>query len=293
MGVYPQIQQAANVLEMLEQNQAENNAQYRQNQQQIEQADSATQAKILANQQGQVSEASASVFLSQYGENVLTEQVRRLRKRGSSNKYAKDFQERLREAGVPDEVIFDTRIRVKTGANAGMANPVLRSQLFQEGLTLMRLPGVNGRWFLENLIANKYGSNAVDKALLPQGAESEPQQRRQAIMENGDFGQGIMLPVAPEDAHYEHLQEHLKPLAGIMQQFQQTGQVAPEQATALAITIEHSGQHMAYLQQDDTSKEQFQEIAPQFRLIQSMTRGILTRMNSQENGQQPISAMTG
>lgn len=298
LAVYPQLQGAQNVLEMLEQNQAENNSQYRQNQQQIAESDTATQANILANQQGQVTEAQASTFLAQYGDNILREQFRRLRMKGNKNEDAKTFVRRLKDRGIPDEVIHEADIRVRTGANAGMANPVLRTQIFQEGLALMKLPGVNARWFLENLIANKYGANAVAQALLPEGADSEPVQRRQAIMENVDFGQGIMLPVAPTDAHYEHIQEHLKPLAGIVGAFKQNGQIAPEQASALAITIEHAGMHMTYLSQDETSKDRFQELKGGFSLIQSMARGILTQMQAaNQNGQQgapaPMTAMTG
>ncbi len=293
LDVYPQLQGAQGVLEMLEQNQAENNSQYRQNQSQIAESDTATQANILANQQGQVTEAQASTFLSQFGENILAEQFRRLRMRGNKDEDAKKFVKRLKARGVPDEIIFDAETRVRTGANAGMANPVLRTQIFQEGLALSRIPGVNGRWFLENLIANKYGSDAVEKALLPEGAESEPVQRRQAIMENVDFGQGIMLPVAPSDAHFEHVQEHLKPLAGIVQGFRQNGQVTPEQASALVIALEHTGQHMAYLQQDDTMKAEFQQVSPDFRMIQSIARGILTKMQGQTQGQQSVAAMTG
>ncbi len=284
LAVYPQLQGAQGVLEMLEQNQAENNSQYRQNQMQIAESDTATQANILANQQGQVTEAQASTFLSQFGENVLAEQFRRLRMRGNKDEDAKKFVKRMRDRQVPDEIIFDSEVRVRTGANAGMANPVLRTQIFQEGLALSRLPGVNGRWFLENLIANKYGADAVDKALLPEGEESEPVQRRQAIMENVDFGQGIMLPVAPTDAHFEHVQEHLKPLAGIIQGFRQNGQVTPEQASALVIALEHTGQHMSYLQGDETMKAEFQQVAPDFRLIQSVARGIITKMQSHRSG---------
>ncbi len=285
LAVYPSIQGAASILEMLEQNQAENNSQYRQNQVQIAESDTATQANILANQQGQVTEAQASTFLSQFGENILAEQFRRLRIKGSRDEDAKKFVKRLKERGVPDEIIFDSEVRVRTGANAGMANPVLRTQLFQEGLALSRMPGVNGRYFLENLIANKYGADAVDKALLPEGEASEPVQRRLAVMENTNFGQGVPLPVAPSDAHFEHIEEHLKPLAGILQQYEQTKQVSPEQAATLAITTEHTGMHMTYLAQDETMREQFSQLKGQFSLISSMTRGILTKLqaDSQQN----------
>ena len=287
LNVYPQIDQASKVMERLQQNQAENNSQYRQNQQQIAESDTATQANILANQQTQITEASASVFLAQYGESILKEQVRRLRIKGSKDQDAVAFVRRLKERGVPDEIIYKKEMRVRTGANAGMANPVLRAQMFQEGMALSKLPGVNGRWFTENFIANRFGANAVGKAMLPEGADSEPVQRRQAVMENADFGQGVPLQVAPSDAHFEHIQEHLKPLAGILQQYEQTQQVTPEQAATLAITTEHAGMHMTYLSQDETMKQEFQSMKGQFSLISSMTRGILTQFKNQQQQGQP------
>lgn len=294
MSVYPQLQAASGVMQMLESNQSENNSLYRQQQQQIENSDTATQANILATMQGQLSEASASIYLSQVGENIFTEQVRRLRKKGNRTEDAKKFVRRLKDRGVPDEVIHDIDIRVSTGANSSMANPAIRAQMFQQDLALMNLPGINSRWFLENLIANKYGAYAVTKALLPEGQDSQPVQRRQAIMENADFGQGIVLPVAPADAHYEHIQEHLKPLSGIVQAFKQSGQISQDQVPALIITIEHTGQHLAFLEQDETQREQFQQVKADFTLVSSIARGILTRMKSQgPSGPQPVSVMTG
>lgn len=292
LNIYPQIQQAAGVIEMLSGNQSENNSLYRQQEQQIAKSDTATQANILANMQGELSAASAAIYLSQVAENIYTEQVRRLRIKGSEDKDAAKFVKRLRAKGVPFEVIYDADIRVKTGANAALANPALRAQMFQQDLALMNIPGVNSRWFLENLIANKYGSYAVGKALLPEGVDSNPAQRREAMMENSSFGQGIELPVAPEDAHFEHIEEHLKPVEGILQQFQNTQQVTPEQIAALTVTLEHTGMHMTYLQKNDAMKAQFQMVNPRFRVAQSMVRGILTRMQSQTQGPQPM-ALTG
>lgn len=288
LNVYPQIQAAAGVIEMLENNASQNNALYRQQQQQIQQSDTATQAEILATMAGQLSEASAAIFLSQVGENIFSEQMRRLRKKGSKDEDAKRFVERMREKGVPDEVIFKKRIRVKTGANASMANPALRAQMFQQDLQLMNVPGVNGRWFLQNMIANKYGSQAVSKALLPEGAQSNPLQRREALIENNLFGQGQPLPVDPSDAHFEHIEEHLGPLEGIIGAFQRQGNITPEQTAALALGTEHTGEHMGYLQRNETMKAQFQQVLPRFRVVQSTARGILTRMQSQQQGPSPV-----
>lgn len=279
--VYPPFQTATSLLAMLENNESENNSLYRQQNSQIAQSDTATQANILATMQGQLSESSAALFLAQYSQ-AIAEQVRRLRIKGSKNDDAKKFQRRMKERGVPDEIIFDKEIRVRTGANSGMANPALRAQKFQQGLQLMNQPGVNGRWFLEGYIAELYGSHAVDKAMLPEGEASAPVQRRQAQMENVDFGQGVMLQVAPSDAHAEHLEEHLKPAASIVTNFKQTGQISKEQAASLGITMEHAGQHMAFLQKDETQKQKFQALLPDFRGIQALTKGILMQLNKEQ-----------
>jgi hypothetical protein len=284
LNVYPQIQPAMAVMDMLSRNRDQNNSIYTEssNQQQIENTDTATQAKILTAMQGQMSEASAAIFLAQVGENIYTEQVRRLRMPNSDDPDAKAFVRRLRERNVPEEVIFNTPVRVKTGANSGMANPILMAQKYQEGLALSQMPGVNQRWFLENFIAYKYGAQSIQKALLPEGVDSNPIQRREAIMENSDLGQGQELPVAPEDAHFEHIEEHLKPIMGMVQQFQQTQQLSPEQITALTIGIEHTGQHMSYLANDETKKDKFQAVRAPFMLAQSVIKGILTKMQQQQ-----------
>lgn len=290
MAVYPQIQASMAAIQSVGNNELSNNSIYQEQQQQIEETDTATQAKLLAAMQGEAKQTSAAIFLAQYGENVQTEEVRRLRRKGNRNEDAKRFVERLKDKGVPEDIIFNARLRVKTGANSGMASPALQAQLFQEGLALSKLPGVNGAWFLKNYIAYKYGASAIQpgQALMPEGAESMPAQRRQADMENAIFGGGMMLPVAPEDAHYEHLQEHLKPLAQIEDQFKQTGQLAPEQLAAMTITLEHSAQHMGYLQADESMKEEFQQVVPLFRSLQNTAKQILSVIQKQQRGPVPV-----
>ena len=292
MTVYPQFQQGMGVVAMLDQNAASNNSLYREQQQQIENTDTATQAKILAAMQSETSAASASIYLSQVGENIFTRQVEILRRRGNTNKDAKDFVARMRALKVPDEVIFDARIRVKTGANAGLANPAVRSQKFQQGMALRNMPGINTRWFLENFIANEYGAAAVNKALLPEGQMGDPAQTNEATIENNMFGQGQPMQVVPEDNHYLHLQVHLEPLKQLAGMAQAGQQLSPEQLTALTIGVEHSSGHMQYLSQDETMKEQFMEVRPIFAQISSITRGILMAQQKQQAqmpppGQQP------
>ena len=45
------------------------------------------------------------------------------------------------------------------------------------------------------------------------------------------------------------------------------------------------GEHMSFLQKDETKKDAFNELLPQFRLLQNITKGLL--MNMQKQQQQP------
>jgi len=286
INTYPQFNQGFSVLEMLSNNQAENNSLYREQQMQISSTDTATQAKILAAQAGEMQETSASIYLAQVGENIYEQCMKRLRKKGSTNEDAKKFQKRCLLKGVPEEVLFKAHIRVKCGAAAGIANPMMRAMAFQEGLQLASMPGVNARFFLEGLIANRYGSRAITKALLPEGVDSEPAQRRQAMMENSDFGQGMPLPVAPTDAHFEHADEHLKPLDAKLAQSKRTGELSKDSLTAMLMAMEHTGIHVQFLKSDETKADKFRNISSRFTTVQAALRGEIARLERQNREMQ-------
>jgi hypothetical protein len=290
---YPQFSQGLNVIEMLEQNNAENNSIYREQQQQVGETDTATQAKILASMQSDQTEASMSIYLAQVGENIFSQCFERLR-RSSSDPDAKKFRKRAKAKGVPNDVLNDGDILVRTGASANMANPAVRAMKFQQAMAFSNRAGWNTRWFDEQYIADQFGSNAVGKALLPEGENSMPMQRRQAMMENGDFGQGMLLPVDPSDAHPEHIDEHLKPIEGILQQYTQGGgKIDQSKVPAMVIAMEHTGQHFQFLEQDETKKAAFQALYPRFTKIQSVLRGILSRLQKQQQQAQLQQQMGG
>ena len=287
MATYPQFAQGIQILDMLEQNQASNNSLYREQQQQIRQTETATQAKILAAQQGDVTEASMSIYLSQVGENIFEQCFSRLRK-ASGDADSKKFRKRAKERGIPDEVLNKADIRVTTGTMAGLADPAVRAMVFQELLQVSNMPGVNQRWILENFFATRLGSRSVRYALLPEGVNSNPLQRRQAIMENSDLGQGMSLPVDPSDAHVEHIEEHLKPLEAISQAYQQSGgQIDQERVPAMVMAIEHTAQHFQAMEGDETKKGAYKALWPRFSQAQSIARGILTQMQREQAQTQP------
>lgn len=293
---YPAYSQGLQVVEMLEQNNSSNNSIYRQQQQQINQSDTATQAKILAAQQGEVMEASMAIYLSQVGENIFAQCLERLRKKGNTHPDAKRFKERCIDRGVPKKVLEESYLQVKTGASAGLANPALRAMKFQQGLALSAVPGVNSRWFLENYISNEYGSDAAQpgNALLPVGENSEPMQRRQALMENTNFASGFPLPVDPSDAHVEHIEEHLKPMEMVVGQYTQSGgQINQEAIPGIVIGQDHTAKHLEYLKNDSTRKDAFKALNGRFQQVSSVIRGILTRLKAEEQAKQQAMSAAG
>jgi hypothetical protein len=289
MSVYPNLETAQNVINTLTQNQSENNGIYRDPSKQIAETETARQAVILANLSEEIGAATSSIYLSQIGESFFGETLRRLMASGNTDPDAVKFMRRLSERGVPAE-IGKVELTVKTGANPGTAGAALRDMIFKELLSLARMPGVNLRWILEQYFANKLGTQSVDKVLLPEGADSAPMQRRAAMMENAHFGQGIPLPVDPADSHFEHLEEHLKPLEQIVGKAKQSGQQPePDHLVLLQVAFPHIDAHFELLKADETMKDAYGQIWPKYSEIKSIANGIFTRL-AKEQEQQPQQA---
>lgn len=278
MTVYPQLGQAENIIALLERNQSENNAMYREQRQQIQDTDTATQANLLATMASEMGTATNSIYLAQLGENIHSECFRRLRRRGSQDPDALAFVRRCRERGIPLKVIHEAETTIKTGASASTASALVRDGIFRELMGLSNTPGFNRRWIQENYVANKLGAQAISRALLPEGAESEPQARKMAILENSALAQGIPLPVDPNEAHFEHIDEHMKPLEQIAARFKQTQQISPEQIAALSIALPHVQQHFQFLQQDETRKDAYKAVWPRFSAVMSIANGIMAKL---------------
>lgn len=289
ISTYPQFAQGLQVLEMLEANQAQNNSLYRQQQKQVADSQTATQATILAQMQGEVTEASMALILTQIGESYFAQMVKRLRKKGNTDSYAKDFVRRLRNKGVPDEVIFgnEVAVRVRCGTTAGMANPILRGQTILEVAGyLANKPEVNQRWIDEQFIANKLGSQAVNKALLPVDSESNPAARRMAKLENLAFGQGEEFDAAPSDAHVEHIDIHLRPVETAVDRLNQGAEYDAQSIGPHIIAVEHSGQHLTFLSKDETKKPLFIQMKARLTAVQSALRGVMANLQKQQQAMQ-------
>jgi hypothetical protein len=294
MAVYPQLQQSMAVIATLEGNQTQNNSLYRdQNQKQIGSTQTAKQAEILAAMQGEMNEASASMYLSQVGRNIFTEVVRRLRIRGSDNRDAKKFVERLKKAGVPEQVIFETEWIVETGASAGMASAAVRMNKAQQLVSMQNLPDMNGRAIRELFVTQIAGANGVKQFMMPAGGQSEPEQLREALQENNDFIQGMQLPAAPSDSHITHIPTHLQSAAQMVQATDQLvaqKQLPNQQAMrAILMNMAHTRQHFIYMEMDETRAQDRKVLWDQYSALDSKVKkfmAIIARAKQQAEQQQ-------
>jgi hypothetical protein len=279
---YPQLGDAKEVLAMLQQNENENNYTYsdagmRQN---IANTQTKGQADLIAAIGGDMETANDAIYLSQVGANILTEQIRRLCLKGNSDPDAKKFQQRCKEAGVPDDALFKIERTVKTGASPNMASAAARQQIGAQMMQMLYpLPRANKPWIEEFVANNMLGTELSANALLPEGTQSEPGQRRAAMMENTDLGQGMPLPVAPEDAHEVHADEHLKPLEAAAQATQQGKQITPDHLMAFQIALPHIGQHLDALSHDETKKAAFKQLKARTHMVASVAQGLISRLS--------------
>ena len=279
---YPRGEAVFEALQMVEQTQNWNNARYRDQSQQIERTQTATQARILSNLQSQVDVANSTLYLTQIARNIFREQFNRLRRRGNRDSDVKDFQNRcIVEGGVPEEIFYDAEITVRTGADPGAASAALRAEI---SLQLMGMAGnrhVDDRSTIETYVGNTLGASAVKKLLRPEDQLEDVNSVRLALIENSSMGGGVPLPADESDNHPVHIEAHLTPLKAIIDNYNATQQITPDAIIALETVIPHVAEHFEYLKADDLQKELYQQLWPVFTEIVSAAGAIMQRIQAQ------------
>lgn len=279
---YPSGRSILETIEMLDAQSTFNNARYRDQGKQIANTDTATQANILATLQSQVDVANATLYLRQIARNIFTEQFRRLRLRDNPDPDAKLFRKRcIEDAGMPEKIFFSGEISVRTGADPGAANLMLQGQ---KALEAMALPDANKRWMQEKYIAATFGASAVKKALIPVDATSDIKSVRLAMIENAQMGQGMPMPVDPQDNHAAHIPAHLQPLEVIIHQHDASGRINPDALVALQQAIPHMEEHLNYLKQDKLQEGLFKQVWPRFTAVASAAEGIFRMVEKMHHG---------
>ena len=283
---YPGGNAVFEALGMIEQTQNYNNARYRDQSQQIERSQTATQARILSNLQSQVDVANSTLYLTQIARNLFTEQFNRLRRKGNKDSDAKKFRERCLEGGVPEEIFYEAEMTVRTGADPGAASAALRAEISMQLMGMVGNRHVNDRATIETYVGNTLGASAVKKLLRPEDQLEDRNSVRLALIENTSLGDGIPIPADEGDNHPVHIEAHLQPLKAIVDNFNANGQINPDQMIALETAIPHVAEHFEYLQADELQKETYQQLWPIFSEIVSIAGGIMRRLEQQANNPQ-------
>jgi len=291
---YPTGRITLETLSMVESLQNFNNARYRDQGRRIQETDTATQARILANLQSEVDIANASFFLSQWTSNVLREQYRRLLYGKSED--AKAFRNRLLASGVDPEYIKTVRTTVRAGADPGQVSSEMQAQVAQTLIAAGGNPHVNERWAWETYIAKTVGASAVRRALNPVEELDDEGAQRSAMLENLGFGSGMPIPVVHSDKHHIHLPIHLQPLAAFVERYRESGHVDPQIVVTLQMALPHIEEHFAYLDRDPSKKETRDKLWNMYAEIRSVALGIFSQLekaSGRTEGTQPVAAASG
>lgn len=288
---YPTGRSIIDTIEMLDSQTSFNNSRYRDQGRQIANTDTATQANILANIQSQVDIANATLYLRQVARNLFTEQFRRLRMRGNPDPDAKAFKKRcVEDSGMDEKIFHEAEISIRTGADPGAANLALQGE---KALQAMSLPSANKRWMEEKYISATFGASAVKKALNPVDATSDIKSVRLALIENSEMGQGMPMPVDPQDNHAAHVPAHLQPLEVIINQHDASGRINPDALIALQNSIPHLEEHFNYLKQDKLQEAVYREMWPRFTAVASAAEGVFRMVEKMSAGAQQQAPQQG
>lgn len=299
---YPGASTAADALGMVENTQNWNNAHFRNNTQQIERTETATQARILSGLQADVDVSNATLYLFQIANNLFIEQLSRLRRKSNPDPDAKKFIERCIKDGVPPEYLHDAECSVRTGADPGSASAALRAEVAFTLVGMRNHPLVKDREALVEWVANTLGGWAVDKFIVEEDQLGNETEVRVVLIENMAMSEGYNMPVSEYDDHVVHIENHLPALEQIIQQSQEAiagampqdqemptsmdGNAAgfmlqPNDMITFEAALPHLEQHFNLLKQDEILQEDYQRLWPIYSQIVSAYQGLAQQTEAQ------------
>jgi len=271
-----------------------NNARYRDQSSQIENTDTATQARILANLQSQVEVSNSTLYLKQFAKNIMAKQLERLLRKGNSDPDAKLFQERcLKDGLIPKEALHTMEYAIGTGADPGRTSAALQAEITFQLLQLAS-NDVDKTSAIEGYLESTLGASSVKRYVKPRDELEDPSSKRLAQLENTSLGDGVPIEVSQRDDHVVHIMTHIEPLLQIVGTAQtvEEGQIgmpanvgmpqqpslSQEQMIALETSLPHIEIHLEYLSQDEYKNAEYQELSAVFKQLQSTAMGMIGKI---------------
>ncbi len=291
---YPGSSTIGDALGMIQDTVNWNNARYRDQSTQIEQSNTATQARILANLQSQVEVSNSTLYLKQFAKNIMAKQLERLMRKGNPDPDAVTFRERcLVKDIIPEEAFHTMEYTIGTGADPGKTSAALQAEITYQ-LMQGNSPYVDQYSAYEGYLESTLGASSVKRYLKPEDQLEDKGAIRLAQLENTSLGDGVPIEVTQRDDHVLHIATHMEPLMAIVGTAQtiEEGQIgmpantgmpqqpslSQEQMIALETTLPHIEMHLQFLEMDEFKKEQFQQLSAQFKQLASTAIGMIQKI---------------
>lgn len=287
---YPTGRRTLETIALFDASLSENNARYRDTARSVEQTDTATQANILASLQSQVDVANATLYLTQFGQNIFEQQLKRLRA-NSDDPDAKLFRKRCLKDGMDPKVFNDAEVEVRTGADPGTASATFRAQILGQ---LMQMAPGNPKLELnpitEGYVVNTLGASAVRKYTRPDEITDDVSSIQKAQGENADFGAGMPIPVWNKDNHKVHVPVHLQPLNQMAEAYKQSGQPNQDHMAIAMMALPHLEEHMEYMKNNPLDKGPYQQFQGMFASVKAQFEGMFAQVEKLQAEQQASAA---
>jgi len=273
----PNNENGLRMIQFLENNMDENNSIYKETGSLIAQSETARQADLLAGISNKVELINILLYLKMYAGSIYSEQFRRLRMKGNEDEDAVLFKERCLERGMSKEVFHDTFVVVLAGNDASGGNPASKDQLWLDTLTkLIGKPGIDQDWLLRNFISARHGARAVEKAMLPQGSETDKFGARMAKVENHMMSEAVPMDVISQDDHIAHIPVHMQPVEQIVQKFIDDGKLEDQNMVIyVQLGMAHIDKHFAHIKGDETLDQQRKPLEKKWKQIKKVAEDMV------------------
>lgn len=230
---------------------------------------------VRSHDQGRVSNGMQSLYesnLQQFYDRMYRLLIKTPKGDLPYQKMAEEFRERCRRDKVPDSALNENAIEeIREDTSSGSGSAALRLQAVQLVMSSQVYANASEAkkiamerdlvaWTMGNANVDRYARSVTD-AQLPDVDESFATQESNGLALGGDAiigdGQNDLI----------HAQNHLAKAQELMQACEQ-GQEDPQKCLiGLQKLLQHSGQHLAKLQQNPTRQAEFKQLIEQWKEI--------------------------
>jgi hypothetical protein len=256
------------------------------------------EVEIVAAEKAVLTTSSMNLFYTPWGQ-LLWQVMRRVQNKDyqqndPGGKEVFEFRKCLLRRGVPLEALYDvyevTPVRAIGYGSAGNRINVLGNVLSLQGA----MDEVGRYTANRNALAAQVGWDQVDMYLPPMAmTPRQPIDTKIAMLEEGEFKTGTMVPVTDGENDAIHLQIHMPAIQSVFAMSQQ-GQIPPEMAFRyFNAAIPHDATHIQKLSLDPTRQMEVKAYSDMLNQIAQVATQMGQQLSEQLQAQQEAAAQAG